>query len=275
MIAIIGGCSSDEPTKPAVTYGSNDDPLFVPVKTQIDNELTGIVGDILSGFDNLYVIPGDDSSVQAQLTPPSVVPDPETTPDTLTVVFVDGWHVIYATYLGETYFSRLADSVQYLEGTTAVEEPTNATDGIHFINNWTFNSLTPEATHIDYTGRNDFVFSNLDQPIAVISGSTTNTVESVYIGTDTTMTNLYTFGVTFTDLNVPQSAGSWMSGCPNSGTLNIEMSHVYTWENNVTFGSGGTNWKVTVHFTNGNANVYANNGTETWNYQVDVCGLSQ
>ena len=70
LIALFIGCGSDDkPTTTTPTYGNNNNPDFVPVQEEINDLLVEIVGDMLNGLDNLYVIPGDTVSARADLTP--------------------------------------------------------------------------------------------------------------------------------------------------------------------------------------------------------------
>lgn len=272
IVAGLYGCSDDKSiSTPSVTYGSIDDPEFVPVKAQIDDALTTFVNDMRDGFDNFYIAPGDSTTIRAHLTPPAVVPDPEVSPDTFMVIYQNGWHYIYATYLGNTYQSRIACSTQYRIDDMPVENPHADVDFIHNIDSWRFIAVNTEVTHINYAGRNDFQFANLDQNTAVINGTTYNTVEMVYIDTDSTLTDIYSFSYTVNNINVAKVSNAWGYGCPSSGTLQMTLSHTYNWDNNITFGTGADSWNINVVFSSGVATVTAGNGEETWQYTVQVC----
>lgn len=276
MLVVIYGCSDDKTTStPAVTYGSLDDPVFVPIKAQIDNEVDQLLTDMLSGFDNMYVMPGDTSSVRAQLTPPLQEPEPDADPDTLIADFQDGWYFVYATYTGEVYHSRIADSIMYCLDGLPVERPTGGIDYIHFISSWTFTALDPTVTHVNFTGRNDFQFSNLDHSVSTINGNTVNTVEVVQIDPDITETNVFGFFVTVSNLNVPKESGGWYAACPQSGTLNFTLSHISieSWTGGAVYATSSAEWTVTVGFNNGTATVTASNGEGTWRYTSEVCTI--
>jgi len=273
-VAVIFGCSDDKSTTtPTVTYGSVDDPEFVPVKTQIDNTVSDIVADVVEGFDNLYVAPGDTTSVQAQLTPPATQPEPGADPDVLIATYENGWHHVYATYTGDVFYAQTSDSIRFEIDDVPVQQPTTEVDYLHYIDNWTFTALNQEVTHNDYTGRNDFEIANIDQTVAVINGSRVNTVETFFVDTDTTLTHMFTFNIDVTNLNVPRVSNQWTSACPQSGTLDIVLSNTWNWTNATTFGSGGTNWTVNVVFADGTATVTADNGETTWRYECDVCTI--
>lgn len=271
-IAVFFGCSSDKKTvTPTITYGSLDDPEFVPVKTQIDNTITNLVNDIVAGFDNLYVVPGDTSSVQNQLTPPAFEPDPDADPDVLIAIYENGWHFVYATFTGDIYYAEIKDSIQFQIDGVPVQQPNSSVDYIHFIDSWVFEALNQDVTHIDYTGRNNFVLSDLDQTVAVINGTTNHEVDTYFINGDTSMTNLFAFNVAVTDLNIPKASGQWISGCPQSGTLEIVLADTFEWTNATSSGSGTIDWEVDVTFEDGNATVVATNGDDIWRYECEVC----
>jgi len=273
-IAVLFGCSSDEKTvTPTVTYGSLDDPEFVPVKTQIDNTVTNLVNDVVAGFNNLYVAPGDTTSVQNQLTPPAIDPDPNADPDVLITIYENGWHFVYASYTGDVYYAELKDSIMFQIDGVPVQEPTTSVDYIHFIDSWTFEALNQDVSHIDYTGRNDFTLDNLEQNVAVVNGTTNHAVDIYYINGDTSMTNQFAFDVTVTNLNIPQIHDQWITGCPHSGTLTIGLTDTYAWTNATSNGNGTVNWDVDVTFNSGTATVEATNGAQTWRYTCEVCTI--
>jgi hypothetical protein len=271
-IAVIFGCSSDKSTPTGgTTYGSIDDPEFVPVKEQIDNTVTTLIEDILAGFNNLYVAPGDTSSVQNLLTPPATQPDPEADPDVLITIYENGWHFVYATYTGDVYYAEIGDSIQFRVDGVPVREPGTNVDYIHYIDNWQFTALDQEVTHIDFEGRNEFQIANLDQNVAVINGSTWTTVETNYMGLDTSMTNLFAFDVTIADINVPKVVGQWVTACPLSGTVTMDLSDTFEWTGPQSSGNGSIDWTVNVVFDDGNATVTATNGNDNWRYTCEVC----
>lgn len=272
-LALIWGCGDDKTSAPTVTYGSIDDPEFVPVKTQIDSVLTDFVEDVLLGFDNLYSSRIDTTRIRAELTPPSIVPDPDANPDTLIAIYENGWHFIYATYVGDIYHSRVMDSIRFEVDGMPVEVPSANVDYIHFINNWEFTALNPAVSHIDFDGRNDFNFADLDQSVAIINGTTVNNIEIVYIGVDTTMTNSFNFDFSASDIHMPRTNQGWVATCPVAGTLDMTLTHTYSWTSNVTEGSGATEWTIQVTFNNGTATVTADNATTTWRYQCEICQL--
>ncbi len=273
-ILVILGCSDDKKTvTPTVTYGSLDDPEFVPVKVQIDDAITTVVNDILAGFDNLYVSPGDTSTVQNQLTPPAFQPDPDSDPDVLIAIYENGWHYVYATFTGDVYFAETKDSVRFQVDGVPVQFPGASVDYIHFIDNWNFTALDQEVSHTDYTGRSDFELANLNQNVAVANGTTTNSVETNYFAQDTTLANLFTFNVTLSDVNVAKVNSQWLSGCPASGVLTMTLNDSYEWSNGLTGGSGDVNWEIGVTFNAGTATVTATNGSDTWRYECEVCTI--
>ncbi len=275
-LALVYGCSDDKTTStPTVTYGSIDDPNFVPVKAQIDSALSVFVGDILVGFDNLYASPGDTVSIRAELLmPPFVVPDPNAGLDTLIAIYENGWHYVYATYVGNVYNARVIDSIQFQIDGTPTQDPSYHVDQVHFINNWEFTAINPDVSHVDFTGRNDFDYTNLDQSTATINGTIDNNVEGVYIGVDTTMTNAFTFSFTATNVQVPKTYHGWKASCPTAGTLDMTMTHTFSWTNAVTEGNGATEWTIQVTFNDGTATVTASNSVATWRYEYDVCQVS-
>jgi len=266
------GCSDDKSTStPAITYGPIDDPVFVPVKAQIDDAITTFVNDMRDGFENYYVAPGDWTTIRAQMMPPAIEPDLGADPETLIVIYQNDWHFVYATFLGDAFRSRVACSTQYQIDGIPVEDPQASVDFIHDIDNWRIMALDTDISHTNYTGRNDFQIANLDQNTATINGVTSNTVEIVYVDADSTMSDVYSFVFTVNNINVPRQDGEWESGCPCSGTLQMTLSHTYNWDNSITFGTGADGWNINVVFTNGIATVTADNGSDVWLYDIQVC----
>lgn len=272
-VVLVLGCSNDKSTSDVPTYGSLDDPQFVPVKNQIDDALDVLIEDILAGFDNLYVSPGDTTSVRANLTPPAFQPDPDIDPDIVVAVYENGWHIVQASYTGDVYHSEYIDSTQFQIDGTPVQEPSGTVDFIHHIDNWEFTAVNQDISHIDFLGRNDFEFANLDTQIGVINGTTHSSIDVYYTGTDTTLTSVFVFDILVNDLNIPKVAGQWITGCPQSGSLGIMLANDFEWTGPTSSGNGSVEWTANVTFANGIANVIVTNGSVTWMYGYEVCTI--
>ncbi|MCP4569406.1 MAG: hypothetical protein GY841_17665 [FCB group bacterium] len=271
LLAFFVGCGSDDkPTTTTPSYGNNTDPDFVPVQDEINGLLVEIVDDMLDGFDNLYVTPGDTVNARADLSPSWLEPDPVDGPDTLIAIYQNDWYFVYASYTGDIYRSRLWDSVQFQNDGTAQQSANNA-DYIHFIDNWEVTSLNQDVTHSDFSGRNDYVISHLDENIATIEGATEHNVNAVYVGTDTTMTLDYEFTSVATDIQIAKFVTGWHSACPVSGTIDMTMTNDFAWTNASSSGQSSVSWEIDVTFSNGTATIYADNGTVTWRYTCEVC----
>lgn len=274
LMALVVGCSSKQTTtSPTITYGELNDPEFVLVKVQVDSVLTNIVSNVLSGLNNLSVAPGDTNSVQILMSPPSIEPEPDANPDSLLAVYVGDWNYVYATYTGSSYFSRLRDSIQYKDGGVVQKSPSGTVDYIHNITNWTFTALDQSTSHSDYLGRLDFELGSLDQSIATINGSYLTIIKNVYVGFDSSFTEIYSFDIDATGFRVSRTSGEWASGCPTAGTLTIDLDYIYSWENNIAFGSGNSSWTATANFLNGTATVTLSDGTTLWQYMVATCTI--
>lgn len=273
IMAFVAGCSDDDTaTAPTVTYGDNDDPVFVPVQTQIDNVLEEMVGDFASAMGTLYSVPGDTASIRAELMPPWMVPNPDEEPvDTLLTGYQNDWHYVYASYLGESYRSVFCDSVQYRIDGDPVEDPSNTVDYVHNIANWAITCLNQNASHFDLNGRSDYVVSNLDQTAANIDGNAHHMVEVNYMARDTSYMGNYNFNLTVDGVQVTKSPSGWNNACPNAGTVTMTMSYVYAWTGANSSGNGSGAWTVTATFSDGTATVTASNGTSTWQYTCEVC----
>lgn len=263
------GCSSDSKTAAPITYGSNDDPVFVPVQTQINDALINAFDNLHTGFSNLSSYPGDTNTVSNQLTPP--LHGPGNPPESLITTYSGGWYCVYAIKSYSDYTARVRDSIEYLVDGTPIQGPSSSVDQVNYITNWIFTSTNQAATHIDLAGRSDFNVAGLDQTIATVNGSSTRLVESVYIDHDTTVTNTYNFALTAANLTIGKNVVGWVSNCPTSGTVTLTVGHVYTWNRAGNFGTGSNNWTISVSLNNGTATVTANNGTTTWQYTTELC----
>ncbi|MEE9442105.1 MAG: hypothetical protein V3V99_05500 [candidate division Zixibacteria bacterium] len=272
--AFMISCSSNDNnvTTPTITYGDNDDPEFVPMQVQIDSVLYNFAADILDGLENLQIPPGDPTETRADLVPAGEIPL-ETDPDTLFHVYQNGWHYVYAKNTGNTYESRLRDSVRYEIDNVAVETATYDVDYIHVIDNWTFTAVNQNVTHTDYAGHNEFEISGLDLNECTITSSTNNNISVHFVQGDSSMTNTFSFSINTDNLVVAKTNEGWKSGCPSSGTVSMTLSHVYTWDNGLTIGNGSSSWTIEATFDDGTATVTADNGTETWRYTCEVCTI--
>ncbi|MDD4052011.1 MAG: hypothetical protein PHR28_08960 [candidate division Zixibacteria bacterium] len=272
IMALAIGCSDDDATAPSITYGDNDDPVFVPVQAQIDEVLSSIVGDFAGGMGSLYTVIGDTVSVRAELMPPWMVPNPDEEPvDTLIAGYANDWHYVYASYLGNAYRSTYRDSLQYRIDGTPVEHPTTGVDYVHTIKSWDITGLNQNVSHLDLNGRSDYVLADLDQTVASIEGSAHHMTEATYVATDTSFIGNFSFDITVDGVEVTKAPTGWLNACPTSGSIALVLSHVYTWTSANASGNGSGNWTITAVFVNGAATVTAANGTDTWQYTCDVC----
>lgn len=277
VLAFVAGCSDDDAaTTPAITYGDNDDPVFVPVQTQIDGVLDEMIGDFAAGMGNLYTNPGDTASIRAELIPPWMVPNPDEEPvDTLITGYQNEWHFVYASYLGDAYRSVFCDSIQFRIDGEAVETPTNDVDYIHNIANWAITCLNQNVSHLDLNGRSDYEFAALDQAVATVDGDGHHMVEITYVSADTSYFGNYNFNMTVAGVQVAKSPTGWNNACPVAGTITMTMSYVYAWTGPQSSGNGASSWTVTASFDQGTATVTASNGASTWQYVSDVCSPAQ
>jgi hypothetical protein len=263
------GCSDDKSSGPSVTYGSLDDPEFAPVKVQIDDALDDLLYDILGGFDNLNAAPNDTVNIRAQLAPPASDPN-EAEPDVIIMTYEGGWYYVYASYTGDVYESVSKDSIQFQVDGVPVEDPSDV-DYVHFIDNWSFLAVNQDASHIDFTGRNDFQIADLDEQVCIINGTTVNNVEAVYIGVDTTAVATFAFDVTVTNLQISRVNTEWESSCPLTGTLVIDLDEGFEWTSGTSQGSAIVSWDIDVAFNDGSATVTATNGVSHWRYTTQLC----
>ncbi len=270
-LALIWGCSDDDsPT--ASNLGDLTDPEFVPVKAQVDSTLGTIIADWLNGFNNLYVRPGDTTSVGAQLSPPVADPGDEIDPDTLLSTYSDGWHYVYATYTGSVYFSRTKDSIRYQVDSSPVQNPSASVDFLHIIDNWEFTALDDQVSHTDYSGRHNIQFVDLDTDVATITGDGNSRVIDYYIGVDTTMTHDFNFAtIDFDQVQIAGTPGGWVNSCPTAGEIDFDLTYTTSWTNALTSGADTTTFDINVEYEDGTAKVRAFDGTTKWYYTLDLC----
>lgn len=270
------GCSDSNTQAPAPTnYGSLGDPQFTAVQPEIENAITGALGNLNAGFTNLTFIPGDTSSVAAQLVPPMLDPGPTGGPDSLWVIYSNGWYYVYAIKSFDNYVARLKDSVQYKADGQVIQEPNSSVDYVHNITSWSFLSTNQDTSHIDLTGRSNFELANLDQQTATINGTCDRLAEVYYTAGDTSLTATFNFHLSAGNLAITKTSLGWGSACPSSGTIQMTLSYLYSWQGPNGFGTGSSSWNINVGFTNGLANITATNGNTAWNYQTQICDLPQ
>jgi hypothetical protein len=147
-------------------------------------------------------------------------------------------------------------------------------DAVNYITDWIFTAKYQAFTHIDLAGRTQYSVTGLDQPTATVNGSCTRMIEGVYVSNDTTITNTYNLAVTAANLSIAKGSIGWDSNCPASGTVNLTVGHVWSWNKSGNFGTGSDNWTVNVTLSNGTATVNASNGTTNWQYTAQLCTMS-
>lgn len=273
-LAFVAGCSDDQATAPTITYADNEDPIFVSIKTQIDETLEGVVNDMTSGLGNIKAVPGDTVSIKADLMPIDIIPDPLEEVDTLIAIYQNDWYYVYASYYGDAYRAQLKDSVQYRIDGAVVEHPSLNVDYIHCIKNWNIAGLDPAVTHVDLSGRTEIEIDGLDGTVAAIEGNGYSTNELTYVAEDTTATANFSFEYTIANVQVAMGPVGWANACPVSGTMTLGLSYVYIWSNGSGSGNGSSAWTINASFNNGTATVTATNGASTWQYTREICTIA-
>ena len=122
------------------------------------------------------------------------------------------------------------------------------------------------------TGDVNLEFSGLDGTVAGVNGVKNFVVEWNYLGLDSTVEALYDMNVTAGDIQINKTAASgWASGCPSSGSLDININESWTLTDNTGKNMVVRTWKAAVQFINGTANVTITRLGTTWHYSLELC----
>lgn len=265
VLFAFAGCSSDKTTTSSTgRIGSPSDPEFLLVKQQVDSYLDSTQEVFSVGLDNVYQLPTDTEEVRNMYSP--MGPD-----DTALYSYTDGWHVTYVSRSNAYFSDFFRDSVQFQINSVPVEEPTDL-DYLHFIRHWSYTSNQTDVTHVDMSGDINLEFENLDTEIATISGSNNARVEWSFISPDSTIEAIFELNVVVTDVTVNQiPLYGWVSGCPCSGGLTIDLdnSYVVDYGDNTDFWV--RRWNVDIEFDNGVAGVRISSENEVWTYTRPLC----
>lgn len=267
VLLLAFGCSDDKvpaPTGTSQQPGELTDPEFVPLQTQINTYLDETIELYNVGLDNINTLPLDSGEVENQHA--TLGPN-----DSLTVGYLNGWHVIYLARHNEFFDSFSKDSIQFRLDDVAIEDPTDC-DYMHYVRSWSYDDNQTDYTHTNYDGFCDLVFTDLDQNACYINGENNVVYQWNYLSADSNVTAYFDMEVDVNNvqLNSVPNYG-WVAACPASGTMTFDIDEAWSVNNGLATGMQVYSWQVSVSFEDGLATVSVTRDNTVWNYTYQVC----
>ncbi len=256
------GCGSDD--KSTGNVGSNSDPEFQMVQDEVGQFVDSTLEFLTNGLGSISgIATGEIDPVQYGPGPP----DYDSTRDTATATYANGWHVVYFALHHDEFDAILRDSIQFVKDGQP-QQNSAGLESLFFKHFWDFDVTDTSITHRSYTSNVDYSFTGLDTTTATISGTHDLQVHSKYVSIDSTIWHDITMEATLTQVQVNKTAVGWAQGCPCSGSISASLEMVYQKDSDDPVTS---NWTVNLTFDNGNMSVIVSRGSTTWMYNTQLC----
>jgi hypothetical protein len=252
------GCSDDKTTTSTGTTGSLTDPQFVLLQGQVNTYLDSSKQYFAAGLNNIYQLPTDTQDIAAAYGPMGA-------DDTVSYIYADGWHITYVTRTNAYFSDRFSDSVQFLDGSTPLQNPSGL-DYMHYIHHWDYESKLLETTHTNHNVNIDLEFSHLDSTVASINGTKDIVVDWNYISGDTNITAVFDMDIEVNDISVERQTYGWTSGTPTEGELIFDVDESYSLDTGYGPALLIKQWNVHVSFEDGEATIRVTSEGTTWTY---------
>jgi len=251
------GCSGTDkvvPTNNVIDYNE----VWLPnAISQVNEQLDSVIGRIDAGLSAVTVL---DNGLN-DLFSGSLPIDSST--------YQSGWNVIYITNLQTSLgMITVLDSVQYSKNNIPQQFNGNA-DAILFNHNYNRTASDTTITSNSITLRGTFSAETLDQSRTTIDGFLNSVIVDKTVTTDSTVWHIWSIQTSAIALRVGKVGNGWGEGCPSSGTINQNVSHLYKKDNSSLI---QTNWQFAIMFNNGVATINVSNDLGIANtYQQTIC----
>lgn len=256
---VMVGCSGDDSPTSSTKPGSNTDPNFLLVQSEIDDFVDATIQHFSNGLGSMSALG------QGDVDPILYGPAGPTTSDTS--YYSGDWHVIELIWEMPSNTFRLLDSLQFRNAAGTPQQTGVGTASLTFRSQWTDEFGDPSVTHTDLTGNYDLVFTNLLDASnqATINGTSDLLLEDKVVSVvDGTTWRDYDLGGTFVNVIVDRGKdGLWSNGTPVAGRLTATVAMVSTVRSEDPV---SIDWDVTVTFADGVARTHLSVGTYYWDW---------
>lgn len=262
LVAFVG-CGSDD--KSTGDVGDINDPEFQVVRDEIGHFVDSTLEFFTNGLGNIYGL-ATDTVVDPPLYGPGP-PDFDSTKDTATATYANGWHVVYFAIHRDAYDAILLDSIQFIKDGEAQQTSTGV-ESLLYKHFWQYGETDTTVTFRSCIGDADYSFTGLNTTTATINGTNDLQAHSKYVSTDSTVWRDINIEATLTGMQVNKTAVGWAQNCPSSGSVSGSIEMVYQKDSDDPITS---NWTVNVTFDDGSMSVIVSRGSTTWMYNTQLC----
>lgn len=263
LLVVFAGCSSDDTTTGSTVDYSN--PEFLLVQQEVGNFVDSTLRCFESGLENIYQLATDTTIDPVQYG--SVPPDYDSTRDSASATYADGWHVVYFAIHRNEYDAYLRDSIRFVKDGVP-QQVASGLDSLLYKHQWAYTPFDTTVTYRSYEGHAGFYFGGLDSDQATISGSDQWQVHSKFVSPDSTVWRDISLNATATDIKVNKSLIGWNQGCPVRGSISASIQMIYQKDSAA---PDTSNWTINLGFVNGNMSATVNDGSCAWTYNTQLC----
>lgn len=256
---VIGCGSDDAPTTSNV--GSLDDPEFLAVQEQVENFIDSTLNIMLTGIQSTSSI-SSGGNVDPILYGPMFNDS-----NSITISYVNGWHVVNLTNSTTDYAFNVIDSIQFYND-DAISQLGLFADSIWYRHHWSYDVSNKEVSYSAFEGYAGFDFRGLNSDEAVIDGTNILVADDQFVSDDSTVYKHFELSTDISSLTVAQGPAGWSHACPSAGTISTDVQYVYAKDDGADV---LTEWSVDMVFTEGTAAVTVSSGGMVWTYTTDVC----
>jgi len=178
------------------------------------------------------------------------------------------WIVSWLTDLGSgASILRIVDSLSYVvNGALSVDA--HDADAMFIKHNFSFVNQDTTVSFTDVSNYGFLHFTGIDGTTATANGEFTVNLKDKYVSDDSTTWNNWTVQTTVTNLTFVRTGTSWTSGCPNSGTCQVDVQYTYSRNEDIPV---TTFWQFDITFTDGAMAVDVSTGPLSSSYEYTLC----
>ena len=262
LLVMFVGCGDDKSTDSTVDYNN---PEYLAVWQEVDCFVDSTMVFFRHGLGNIYGLPTD-TTVDPCMYGPGP-PDYDSTRDTASATYADGWHVVYFSIYRDAYHKIVRDSIQFIKDGEP-QQSSAGLEGLLYKHFWKYDVTDTTVTHKSHIGDADYSVAGLDNDQTTIMGTDHVQIHSKYVSADSTVWRDISLEATLTDVLVSKTGSGWAQGCPNAGSIAATSEMVYKKDSAA---PDTTNWTVTLSFNDGTMYSTVTRGSASWPRSTEVC----
>ncbi|MFH1373939.1 MAG: hypothetical protein ABII79_09105 [bacterium] len=264
LLVFFAGCGSDDNTTTGSSVDYNN-PEFLLVQQKVNDFVDSTLNNLESGLENIYQLATDTTIDPVQYG--SHPPDYDSTRDSASATYADGWHVVYFAIHRNEYDAHLRDSIRFVKAGVP-QQVASGLDSLLYKRFWSYDETDTTVTCLSCLGNAGYYFGGLDTDQATISGSDSWQVHSKFVSPDSTVWRDISLNATAADIKVNKSMIGWDQGCPVRGSISASIQMIYQKDSAV---PDTSNWTIDLGFVGGSMSAIVNDGSCVWTYNTQLC----